>query len=402
MNSGQLIQPTEPQAVVIDHRLDVRRRLAQLQAWKQAWEHEDHLLVQRVMQLEGTSYLDCQKGAQIASLRQRLRLNLVREPIEIAPDLVKEVSYPVLRRHLVQQFATLTNEERLLWLHNFLFILTPDLRQLNDKIETVRRYRSFGQQRNFLLGGESGMGKTTYLNWLTANLMPTVEVDHNRVPIVKIEAPESSKYTPKPLFQRMILACGMQALRRDNEEELLLKLALCFQKCQVELLVVDEVEHLTRPEVRRRLLEVSNLIPGLPIICASCHPYNWVAGDLEIAGRWNDYFELSPYTGQRLNQLLAFLELLLPFPQPSSLALPEFAVSLKKGNRRAGPAQLIEKWTGGILRDIMILILDASTRAIKQGLPNLSLSLLADTWQDIQTHQVTDFLQVAHRYGGPP
>ena len=126
-----------------------------------------------------------QKGAQIASLRKRLQLNLVQEPIEIAPALVEQIGYPVLRRCLVQQFAGLTTDERLLWLNNFLFILTPNLRELNDKIEKVRQYRSFGQQRNFLLGGESGMGKTTYLNWLTANLTPTVETDHNRCPSSK-------------------------------------------------------------------------------------------------------------------------------------------------------------------------------------------------------------------------
>lgn len=400
MNAIQSTPSTELQAVVIDERLDVCGRLAQLQEWQRAWAHADQLLIQRAMQLDGTRYLDIQKGAQIANLRRRLRLNLVKEPLEIAPALVAESSYPMLRRQLTQQFATLTNEERQLWLNNFLFILTPDLRQLNDKIETVRRYRSFGQQRNFLLGGESGMGKTTYLNWLTANLIPIVEAEHNRVPIVNIDAPESSKYTPKPLFQRMILECGMNYTRSDNEEELLLKLALYFQKCQVELLVVDEVEHLTRREVRRRLLEISNLTPGIPIICAWCHPYKWVAGDLEIAGRWNDYFELRQYTGHRLQQLLAFLELLLPFTQPSRLALTEIQTGPKRRDRTEGPARLIEKWTGGILRDIMILILDASTRAIQHGLPNLSPELLTATWQDIQTHQVTDFLGLSRRNGG--
>jgi hypothetical protein len=272
---------------------------------------------------------------------------------------------------------------------------------LNDKIEKVRQYRSFGQQRNFLLGGESGMGKTTYLNWLTANLTPTVETDHNRVPIIKIDAPESSQYTPRPLFQRMILECGMNYLKGDNEEELLMKLALYFQKCRVELLIVDEVEHITRHEVRRRLLEVSNLTPGVPIICASCHPFKWVEGDLEIAGRWNDYFELKQYTGQRLSQLLAFIELLLPFSQSSSLASTRLQTGLKKNEQVDGPAQLIERWTGGILRDVMILILDASTRAIKQGEANLSPELLTQTWHDIQTHQVTDFLQLLQRNGEP-
>lgn len=397
MNQYQLM---EPKAVVMDERLDVGQRLQQLRAWQQQWRQEDQLLAQRVMQLDQNDPIDIQKGAQIASLRRRLQLNLVKEPIEIAPAVVEQVRYPVLRRSLVQQFAGLTTAERLLWLNNFLFILTPDLRQLNDKIDKVRHYRSFGQQRNFLLGGESGMGKTTYLNWLTANLLPTVEPNHNRVPIIKIDAPESSKYTPKPLFQRMILECGLNYLKGDNEEELLMKLALYFQKCQVELLVVDEVEHITRHEVRRRLLEVSNLTSNVPIICASCHPFKWVEGDLEIAGRWNDYFELKQYTGQRLNQLLAFIELLLPFPQPSSLASTELPIGLKKKETVVGPARLIEGWTGGILRDIMILILDASSRAIKQGQAHLSLELLATTWQDIQTHQVTDFLQLLQRNGG--
>lgn len=397
MNHCQL---TEPQVVLMDERLDVQHRLQQLQAWRQQWGHEDRLLEQRVMQLDENDAIDTQKGAQIASLRRRLQLNLVKEPLEIVPAVVEQVRYPVLRRHLAQQLTRLTNAERLLWLNNFLFILTPDLRQLNDKIEKVRQYRSFGQQRNFLLGGESGMGKTTYLNWLTVNLIPTVEVDHNRVPIVKIDAPESSQYTPRPLFQRMILECGMNYLKGDNEEELLMKLALYFQKCRVELLIVDEVEHITRHEVRRRLLEVSNLASSVPIICASCHPFKWVEGDLEIAGRWNDYFELKQYTGQRLSQLLAFIELLLPFPKSSLLASTELQTGLKKKVPVTGPARLIEGWTGGILRDIMILILDASTRAIKQGQANLSLELLATTWQDIQTQQVTDFLGLLHRNGG--
>lgn len=384
-------------AISIDEKLDVRQRLGHLQAWQQEWEQADHLLEQRVMQLDENNPIDIQKGAEIASLRRRVQLILVKEPLEISPALIKQTRYPVLRRYLVRQFAGLTQAERRLWLHNLLFIMTPDLRRLNDKIKNVRGYRSFGQQRNFLLGGESGMGKTTYLNWLTYHAQPTVQADHNWVPIVKIDAPESSQRTPKPLFQRMILACGLNYLKGDSEEDLLMKLVLYFQKCRVELLIVDEVEHITRHDVRRRLLELSNLTPGLPMICASCHPCAWVEGDVEIAGRWNDDFELHQYTGPRLSQLLAFIELLLPFPQASALASTEIQPDPKKPERVDGPARLIERWTGGILRDIMILILDASLRAIDQGLPQLSPGMLAATWQDIQTRQVTDFLQLLQR-----
>jgi hypothetical protein len=119
-----------------------------------------------------------------------------------------------------------------------------------------------------------------------------------------------------------------------------------------------------------------------------------------VQGRWNDYFELRQYTGQRLSQLLAFLELLLPFTSGSLLANYAIKPDPKSKEEVTGPAQLIEQWTGGILRDIMILILDASARAIRRGLPHLSPSLLQETWRDIQTQQVTDFLAILRQNGG--
>jgi hypothetical protein len=388
-----------PQTVPTNDRLDVRHRLVQLKEWQAAWEQEDLRLAQRLHELIPDRRFDLQRGVQIASLRRRLRLHLVRQPLEISASLVRAMGYPALRQHLVTQFAGLSQAERLLWLNNFLFIVTPDLRQLNDKIAQVRGYRSLGQQRNFLLGGPSGMGKTTYLDWLALYERPTVEVERNHVPIIKIDAPVSN-HTPKPLFQRILLECGAVYAASDNEEVLLMKLVLYFQRCGVEMLIVDEVEHILRPEIRRRLLEVSNLTRGVPMVCASCHPLRWTEGDAEVQGRWNDYFELQQYTGQRLSQLLAFLELLLPFPADSALADYQIRTHPKHKESVDGCARLIERWTGGILRDIMILILDASARAIQQGLPALSPMLLEETWRRIQTHQVTDFLAILQQKNG--
>lgn len=376
----------------INRSLDVLQRLAQLRHWQQEWQVQDELLNHRLEQLDPARQVDIQRGEQIIRLQQRLRLSLVREPIEISPALVGEVGYEPLRQELCAQFASLSPAERRLWLSNFLFIMTPDLRRLNDKIAKVRAYRSLGQQRNFLLGGPSGMGKSTYLDWFAFHHIPRVEAMSTHVPIIKIDAPVSNK-SPKPLFQRMILECGMTYALRDNEEELLMKLILFLHRCRTELLVVDEVEHITRPAIRRRLLEVSNLTRGIPMVCASCHPLNWSAGDPEVAGRWNDYFELKQYTGARLQQLLAFVELLLPFTQPSLLAMYTLPAGDNTGATVTGPAALIERWTGGILRDIMMLIIDASMRAIDRNAPALSPSLLEESWTNIQTRQVTDFLE---------
>lgn len=114
---------------------------------------------------------------------------------------------------------------------------------------------------------------------------------------------------------------------------------------------------------------------------------------VEVAGRWNDYFELAQYRGERLSELLTFIEILLPFTQESNLALRE----VKSGTDMIdGPAKLIQEWTGGILRDIMILIRDASQRAIENDRPCLSPKLLEETWKGIQEKRVTDFSQEAN------
>jgi hypothetical protein len=370
----------------LDPSLDVSLRLANLRIWQRDFQHIDRKLEEQLHQLDGNNLLQLQQAVHISNLRRRMEMMLVRQPLSIPEGVLKNLGVEAVRSLLARQFTCLTREERLLWLNSFLFFMTADLRKLDDKIAHVRAYRSLGQTRNFLLGGESGMGKTTYLDWLMFHHLPTVELERNRVPIIGVEAPVSQN-TAKPLLWRMLLECGQTYLRGDNEEVLLMKLVLYFQKCGVELLVIDEVQHIKRPELKRRVLEVSNMARGIPMICASCHPIEWTEGDAEVKGRWNDFFELKQYTGIRLDDLLATIELFLPFSQDSHLVKRVI-------EGKPGPAALIEQWTGGILRDIMILIRDACRRAIERNDARLHQDILEATWKDIQTKQVTNFLDI--------
>src|SRR6266480_1028197 len=370
----------------LDPSLDVNRRLANLQTWQAEWQRIDHQLEEQVSHLDGTNLLQLQQSVHISNVRRRMAMTLVKHPLSIPEHLLKHLGVRAVREQFTQQFAGLTREERLLWLNSFLFFMTADLRKLDDKIAHVRAYRSLGQTRNFLLGGESGMGKTTYLDWLIFHHLPTVERERNRIPIIGVEAPVSQN-TAKPLLWRMLLECGQTYVRSDNEEVLLMKLVLYFQKCGVELIVIDEVQHIKRLELKRRVLEVSNMASGIPMICASCHPIEWTEGDAEVKGRWNDFFQLQQYTGTRLDDLLATVELFLPFSQDSWL-------SRRVIEGKPGPVTLIEQWTGGILRDIMILIRDACSRAIERNDASLSQEILEATWKDIQTKQVMNFLDV--------
>jgi hypothetical protein len=362
----------------VDLSLNVRARLADLYTWDREWRHQDDLLYQRIIGLDGQHRLDGQRAASIALFRERLERQRLRAPLEISSKTLETVNIRDLRNHLVTQFVRLTPEEKLFWLNNFLFIMTPDLREVTTKIAKIIRHRSFGQQRCFLLGGLSGMGKTTYLNWVASHAMGVVEADRNIVPFILVNAPESN-LTARTLPQRMIEACGMISLVRASEEDILNQLSLFTQACCVVLVGVDEVENIRDQRLRRRLLDISNRI-RLPIICASCMPKKWAQSEMQVAGRWNDFHELKQFTGSRLKSLLGFIELLLPLSERSYLT-------------SASTVKLIEQWTGGILRDIMTLMIDAGTDAINGNLPALTPELLRHTWETIQREPVHNFLE---------
>jgi hypothetical protein len=377
-------------AVALDLTLDVTLRLADLREWQRTWQEGDARLRYEIEALDPRRRADVLRGSQIAGLRRQLALQITRRPLYLDPEAARQTGLVKLRQHMARQYGRLGPADRRLWLNNLFFLLTPSLRALIDKLDALRHYRSFGQQRCFLLGGVSGAGKSTLLNWYTANDLPRVEAVRNHVPVIKIDAPVSNR-SPKPLFERMLLACGAVALR-GSEEHYLQLLELYFHQCGVELLVVDEVEHITQPAIRRRLLELSNLT-RVPIVCASCNPIAWTQGDSEIQGRWNDYVELSQFSGARLDAFLALLDGVLPFEQDSGLGLRE--ITAADHTTSAGPAHYIEQWTDGILRDIMVLLADACHKAIQAGLPCLSVDVLQRAWRDIKRSKVVNFLDRA-------
>jgi len=377
---SQVISPPTLKTLSLD--LDVASQLADLHRWTADWQVEDQRLRQQVQALNPSRRTDVMLGSQIGSLRRQLALRVVRQPFFLDPEAIRLMGFTRLRAHLAPQYARLSPADRQLWLANLAFLLTPSLRSLMEKLDAIRHYRSLGQARCLLLGGVSGAGKSSLLNWYALRDRPEVQATRNHVPIVKIDAPVSNR-SPKPLFQRLLLACGATNVRGDEEHHLRL-LELYFQHCGVELLIVDEVEHIQVPALRRRLLELSNLT-GVPIVCASCNPIAWTLGDAEIQGRWNDYFELTPFTGARLDAFLSLLDLVLPFEQDSGLGLREV-------DGQPGPAHFIEQWTDGILREIMVLVLDACLKALATQQPGLSVALLDQAWRDIKRAKVVNFM----------
>jgi len=372
---------------IVDENFDVYQRLAHLRRWQNEYFSEDEELQAQLSQLDGNKPLDVQHAHQIGQLRKILILKQVREPLEVVLGSDQPSSrLTSVRQNLVRQFGSLSKMDRLRWLDNFLFIMTPDLLRLHKKI---LEHCALDQQCYFLLSAPSGMGKTTYLNWLVALNLPGIEEQRGLAPfMVKIDAPLNG--TLKTLLQRMLLACGATSVKGDSEEDLLLKLDFNRQQSNVRLIIVDDAEHIPYAKMRNYLLDISSVVHDIPIICASTNPAAWAGGYKEILGSWTDYVTLPTYSGARLRDLLVFFETLLPFTQESGLFLAEVNVGTEVID---GPAKLIEKWTGGILRDVVMLLMQASRRAIEDDHPCLSPQLLEEAWLELQTERVETFFE---------
>jgi len=370
---------------IVDENFDVHQRLARMREWQKEYFSEDEQLQVRLRQLDGNNPLDVQRGHQIGQLRKILILKQVREPLEVVMGSDQPRSrLRSVRQNLVRQFASLSKMDRLRWLDNFLFIMTPDLLKLHKKI---LEHCALDQQCIFLLSALSGMGKTTYLNWLVALNLPGVEEQRGLAPVVvQVDAPLHG--TLKTFLQRMLRACGATYVKGDSEDDLLLKLDFNRQQSNVRLIIVDDANYIPYAKMRNYLLDISSVVHDIPIICASTNPAAWAGGYKEIVGSWTDYVTLPTYTGERLRDLLVFIETLLPFTQESGLFHAEVNVGTEVID---DPVKLVEKWTGGILRDVVMLLVHTSRRAIEDDRSSLSPQLLEEAWKEIQTERVETF-----------
>lgn len=397
-----------PSTEVISPHLDIPARLQSYHyAWDR-WKVANQELMTILVTLDPNIAYDRQFAQTIEIQRQRLEMKLQSCPIEVNAAAIDAAGgYMALRDPVRAQCAALTKQEKIDWLLTFRCIITPELSEFFTKVGTLVGYSQDGpsllsQGRNLLLGGLTGTGKTTAMNLLAAlneRVQKVLLLDVRGIPreysfflqsVLSIESPVLTS-TSKPLWQRMLVELNWRYSSKTSEEELQQILCTLFTVSGVSLLMLDEVSHIQAHRYRRKVLSFSNRKPKLPIICSSCEPEKWTAGDAELAGRWNDSFTFQPYRGERLSQLLTYFELLSPLPQDSGLAL--FEVRGKSGLVR-GPAAYVEEWTHGTMKNITILIAGAMIMAIEQNSPRITVELLQRAWESIQAKPNQTFLDL--------
>jgi type II secretory pathway predicted ATPase ExeA len=206
-----------------------------------------------------------------------------------------------------------------------------------------------------LVYGPTGVGKTTLRRrieqQLLAAALPDLERDPGRVPVVGLEAvaPESGQFNWKDYYTRALLALdeplaehkrdlAVRGLRRDGggrlrvahtapAPELRRALEQCLRQRQVEVVIVDEAQHLRRLASGRRLLDQMDTLKSLAALTGTRHV---LVGTYELLGladlsaqlsRRSAEIHFGRYHAEVAADRLAFQSVLLTFQRHLPLAV---------------------------------------------------------------------------------
>jgi hypothetical protein len=354
--------------------LDVPSRLEQLALWEKNAEQEKSRLYKKADKLDiHNNSLAIQDANALTDLMNKVDLEKIKIPVVMPTKVVD--GYSTTKGKLDQYYLKMKTEEKLLWLSNISFFITPQLLEIMETLEVQ-------STRHKLIGGESRMGKTTFFKWLSSQLKREIRETYTYVPFAHLES-TTDFLSLKPFHQLLITHLGghYKTHGTESNEPFLRGQAIALMLCaRTKMVVIDEINVWAVATIQRKLIEFSNLAPKwIRIIGTAVDPGKFTDGDSEMLGRFGTPIILAPYIGDRLENLLLFFDLILPFTR-SELHLTKYKYKNKESD---GMCQLIENMTGGIFGDIVDLLHDAAYTTIKNGGLAISPTQLEVSWRKV-------------------
>ncbi len=266
----------------------------------------------------------------------------------------------------------LTQVERIRVFHRNFYRITEEIKRCHLIQKTA------AEPQCLLLVGPTGAGKTTLITSYTAQFPPTITKTGLICPVLQATIPTPA--SEKNLAMALLFALGDPLAGRGTTGIMTQRLVKLLRDCQVELLILDELQHFVDRDSQKILQNASNwlkmVIKETNISCilvglegeaeqvVNINPQlARLFGDPLVLGtfRWE---EAEPTTIQEFRTWLAELENLLPLAQPSYLYRREIAWRCYVA-------------TGGLVSYLMALLRAATRVAIEQGRASLDLELLA-------------------------
>ena len=252
--------------------------------------------------------------------------------------------------------------------------------------ELHKRRQNYGVGGGLLLTGPSGAGKSTIIRAYQAAYPRTHEAERTRIPVLLVTVPSSP--TSRSLAGAILEAMGRRNAHRGTAPEKTTWLHELFNRCGVEMLLLDEFQHLFYTHTLSAFRDATDWLKNFMedtkvgmVACGLPAAEMVVNSNEQLARRFSERIRIAPFSFdepedfQEFRRILKAIGPLLPLP--SEVPLHE-----------ANLARRFHVGSYGLL-DYAIKILEGSvSAATTAGLESIDLPVLAAgfrnrVWRDV-------------------
>lgn len=248
------------------------------------------------------------------------------------------------------------------------------------------RRRTRGTGGGLLLTGPSGAGKSTVARAYSDLFPRSHEAQRTVIPVLPVSVPSSP--TSRSLAGAILEALGQRKAHRGSAPEKTEAIRQLFEKCSVEMLLLDEFQHLFYPPTLNAFRDVTdwlkNLIEQTRVAIVGCGlPESGMVVDSneQLARRFSARIRVSPFSLDAADDFLEFRGLLKAFegrlPLPCETPLHE-----------ANQARRIHVASYGLLDYVVRILESAASAAADAGMEAIDGQALAagfrnSVWRDV-------------------
>jgi len=257
-------------------------------------------------------------------------------------------------------------------------VMTPQFSEALRRIARMhKKCKATGQSDSLFISAQSGVGKTTLLEYYSAQFPRFDEDNRTVIPVVHVVTPANP--TELSFTTEILAAIGESSERRaaDNVN----KICHFLSECGCELLMIDEIQHFVDRKKIAEGRKVSDSVKILmqeikkPVVIAGLpRAVEFVKSNMQLARRSSSRHKMLPFSFEEQDEQKQFRGFLKGLQEK----LPIQSIEL----RDARVAQRFFYASAGII-DYVIKILEGAVQlAAEQKIQLLDLALFAEAYKE--------------------